>query len=31
MGNNKKVRWVQEINNAKQSAEEIVLNEIIYH
>lgn len=24
-------RWVQEMNNAKQSAEEIVLNEIIYH
>ena len=23
--------WVQEMNNAKQSAEEIVLNEIIYH
>ena len=25
------LRWVQEMNNAKQSAEEIVLNEIIYH
>ena len=25
------MRWVQEMNNAKQSAEEIVLNEIIYH
>ena len=25
------IRWVQEMNNAKQSAEEIVLNEIIYH
>ena len=24
------LRWVQEMNNAKQSAEEIVLNEIIY-
>ena len=23
--------WVQEMNNAKQSTEEIVLNEIIYH
>ena len=23
--------WIQEMNNAKQSAEEIVLNEIIYH
>ena len=23
--------WVQEMNNAKQSVEEIVLNEIIYH
>ena len=23
--------WVQEMNNAKHSAEEIVLNEIIYH
>jgi len=23
--------WVQEMNTAKQSAEEIVLNEIIYH
>ena len=23
--------WVQEMNNAKQSAEEIVLSEIIYH
>ena len=23
--------WVQEMNSAKQSAEEIVLNEIIYH
>ena len=23
--------WAQEMNNAKQSAEEIVLNEIIYH
>ncbi len=23
--------WVQEMNNAKQSSEEIVLNEIIYH
>ena len=25
------LRWVQEMNSAKQSAEEIVLNEIIYH
>lgn len=25
------LRWVQEMNNAKQSSEEIVLNEIIYH
>ena len=25
------LRWVQEMNNAKQSAEEIVLNEIVYH
>ena len=25
------LRWVQEMNNAKQSAEELVLNEIIYH
>ena len=25
------LRWVQEMNNAKQSAEEIVLNEVIYH
>ena len=25
------LRWVQEMNTAKQSAEEIVLNEIIYH
>ena len=25
------IRWVQEMNNAKQSAKEIVLNEIIYH
>ena len=25
------LRWVQEMNNAKQSAEEIALNEIIYH
>ena len=25
------LRWVQEMNNAKQSAEEIVLKEIIYH
>lgn len=24
------LKWVQEMNNAKQSAEEIVLNEIIY-
>ena len=23
--------WIQEMNNAKQSTEEIVLNEIIYH
>ena len=23
--------WVQEMNNAKQSAEEIMLNEMIYH
>ena len=23
--------WVQEMNNAKQSAEEVVLNEVIYH
>ena len=23
--------WIQEMNNAKQSAEEIVLNEVIYH
>ena len=23
--------WMQEMNNAKQSSEEIVLNEIIYH
>lgn len=25
------ILWVKETNNAKQSAEEIVLNEIIYH
>ena len=25
------LRWAQEMNSAKQSAEEIVLNEIIYH
>ena len=25
------LRWVQEMNNAKQSAEQIVLNEVIYH
>ncbi len=25
------LRWVQEMNNAKYCAEEIVLNEIIYH
>ena len=25
------LRWVQEMNSAKQSAEEIVLNEMIYH
>ena len=25
------LRWVQEMNNAKQSAEEIMLNEMIYH
>ena len=25
------LRWAQEMNNAKHSAEEIVLNEIIYH
>ena len=25
------IRWVQEMNNAKHSAEEIVLNEIIHH
>ena len=25
------LRWVQEMNNAKQNAEGIVLNEIIYH
>ena len=25
------LRWVQEMNNAKQSAEEIVLTEVIYH
>ena len=25
------LRWVKEMNNAKQSAEKIVLNEIIYH
>ena len=25
------LRWVQEMNNAKHHAEEIVLNEIIYH
>ena len=25
------LRWVQEMNNAKHCAEEIVLNEIIYH
>ena len=25
------LRWVQKMNNAKQSAEEIILNEIIYH
>ena len=25
------LQWVQEMNNAKQSVEEIVLNEIIYH
>ena len=25
------LRWAQEMNNAKQSSEEIVLNEIIYH
>ncbi len=23
--------WIQEMNNAKQSAEEIMLNEVIYH
>ena len=25
------LRWVQEMNNAKQSTEELVLNKIIYH
>ena len=25
------LRWAQEINNAKHDAEELVLNEIIYH
>ncbi len=25
------LQWVQEMNSAKQSAEELVLNEIIYH
>ena len=25
------LRWAQEMNNAKQSAEEVVLNDIIYH
>ena len=25
------LRWVQEMNNAKHDADEIVLNEIIYH
>ena len=25
------LKWVQEMNNAKHSAEELVLNEIIYH
>lgn len=25
------LRWAQEMNNAKQCAEEVVLNEIIYH
>lgn len=25
------LRWVQEMNNAKHCAEEIVMNEIIYH
>ena len=25
------LKWVQEMNNAKHDAEEIVLNEIIYH
>ena len=25
------LRWVQEMNNAKHDAEEIVLNEVIYH
>ena len=25
------MRWVQEMNNAKKCAEEMVLNEIIYH
>ena len=25
------LRWAQEMNNAKQCAEEIVMNEIIYH
>ena len=25
------LRWAQDMNNAKQNAEEIVLNEIIYH
>ena len=25
------LRWVQEMNNAKHNAEEIVLNELIYH
>ena len=25
------LKWVQEMNNAKQSAEEIMLNEVIYH
>ena len=25
------LRWVQEMNNAKHDAEEVVLNEIIYH
>ena len=25
------LRWAQEMNNAKQSTEEVVLNDIIYH